>query len=142
MLSGITRNDLLVTSYDIERCDPFLFRSWRARGEELSPDRVGAEYNFFLRDVARATSAAPTNFPPAHFWNERHGSPAYDLFSLVDGGVFANNPALCAVAAAATLYPDRANDYMIVSIGTGQSATPIPYGEAKDCGAWPAGRSR
>lgn len=134
MLSGIDRNDLLVTSYDIERSDPFLFRSWRARGEELTPGREKEEYNFLLRHVARATSAAPVYFPPAQFWNERHGSPAYDRFTLVDGGVFANNPTMCAVAAAATLYPDRDNDYMIVSIGTGQKATPIPYEQARDWG--------
>lgn len=134
LLGNITRNDLLITSYDIERCDPFLFRSWRARGEELSPGRVKEEYNFLLRDVARATSAAPTYFPPAHFYNQRHGADAYDLFTLVDGGVFANNPAMCAVAAAKTLYPDQDNDYMIVSIGTGQSATALPYDRAKSWG--------
>ena len=42
-----------------------------------------------MRDVARATSAAPTYFEPARL----PGNPPY---ALVDGGVFANNPGMCA----------------------------------------------
>jgi len=52
-------------------------------------------YDYLLRDVARATSAAPTYFEPARVYSLSGVS-----YPLVDGGVFANNPALCAYAEA------------------------------------------
>ena len=57
-LGDSTLADCLITtvvpSYDIERREPYFFKSERAR---LSKDR-----NHYLRDAARATSAAPTYF--------------------------------------------------------------------------------
>src|SRR4030095_12766106 len=48
----------LITAYDItDRCAIF-FTSADARTDAI--------YNFYVRDVARATSAAPTYFSPAH----------------------------------------------------------------------------
>jgi patatin-like phospholipase/acyl hydrolase len=44
-----------------------------------------------MADAARATSAAPTYFSPAELDQDRHHYRA-----LVDGGVFVNNPAMCA----------------------------------------------
>lgn len=78
------RTELLVTSYDLEHRKPFYFLSREAR---MNPDYE----NFLLRDIARATSAAPTYFEP-HFipWE-----PTGRLV-LVDGGVFANNPSVLA----------------------------------------------
>lgn len=132
-LSGVKSGaELLITSYEIERRDVFLFRSWRARGVELPPNEDKTAYDFYLRDVARATSAAPTYFEPAHFSNIRGDGPKDD-FSLVDGGVFANNPAMCAEAAARNLFKDRPNHF-VVSIGTGQQQEKIPYDQAKDWG--------
>jgi hypothetical protein len=62
--------------------------------------------------VARAATAAPTYFTPAHI----RTLPAAELpYSLIDGGVFANNPALCAYAAARRLYP-RARRFTIVDM--------------------------
>ena len=81
----------LITAYDItDRCAIFL-TSADARTDDI--------YNFYVRDVARATSAAPTYFSPAHI-----KSINKQIFSLVDGGMFANNPALCAYAEARKLY--------------------------------------
>jgi patatin-like phospholipase/acyl hydrolase len=48
--------DVLVTSYEIAHSFPFFFKSSNAR---LRPD-----YDFPARQVARATSAAPTYFEP------------------------------------------------------------------------------
>ena len=48
--------DVLVTSYEIAHSFPFFFKSSNAR---LRPD-----YDFPAREVARATSAAPTYFEP------------------------------------------------------------------------------
>ncbi len=122
------RTELLITSYDLERRNPHFFKSWKARGERLRGRESAAQREFRLRDVARATSAAPTYFEPAWIRNA-----AGEYFALVDGGVFANNPAMCAVASARALYP-KARRYLIVSLGTGQAQRPIPYDEARDWG--------
>jgi uncharacterized protein len=108
---------------------PYLFKSWKAKGSKIDPGDVPDKLNFRLRDIARATSAAPTYFPPALIRNR-----AGEEFGMIDGGVFANNPAMCALAAAYKLFPD-ARKFMIVSLGTaGSLERPIPYDEAKNWG--------
>jgi uncharacterized protein len=112
---------VLVTGYELEKRDPWFFRSERAK------TRPG--YDFPMRDVARATSAAPTYFPPLGI-----GVPRPERTrALVDGGVFANNPAMCAYVEARTSYPD-ASDVLVVTLGTGQTARPIHYRQAKGWG--------
>ena len=41
-----------------------------------------------------------------------------DYYTLIDGGVFANNPAACALVEARTTHPE-ATDFLVVSLGTG-----------------------
>jgi patatin-like phospholipase/acyl hydrolase len=65
-LSDVSQ-DLLVTSYDLHKRKPYFFKSWKARGEQLNPNETAAERDFYLREVARATSAAPTYFEPVKF---------------------------------------------------------------------------
>jgi patatin-like phospholipase/acyl hydrolase len=115
--------ELLVTAYDLEKRDPFFYRSRRAA---LDP-----RYDVPMRVAARATSAAPTYFEPAQVrWpGER------DV--LVDGGVFANNPALCAYAEGCqrlreTGSPGR--EILLVSLGTGNYTRPYRYEEARTWG--------
>jgi uncharacterized protein len=80
-----------------------------------------------MRFVARATSAAPTYFEPEELKvTTAHGA-------LVDGGVYANNPAMCAYVETKKLHPD-VDDVLVVSLGTGQHTRPIHYAEAKDWG--------
>jgi patatin-like phospholipase/acyl hydrolase len=112
---------VLVTGYELEKRDPWFFRSERAKTRPA--------YDFPMRDVARATSAAPTYFPPLGIRAPRPER----MWALVDGGVFANNPAMCAYVEARTLRPG-ANDVLVVSLGTGQTARPIPYRQAKSWG--------
>ena len=50
----------------------------------------------------------------------------------IDGGVYANNPAMCAYVEARKLQPDT--DVLVASLGTGQYTRPIHYKEAKDWG--------
>ena len=115
----------LITSYDIENRRAKLFNSADA---SISTD------NFLVKDICRATSAAPTYFSPARIQSQ-YGQN----FSLIDGGVYANNPALCAYAEARKMpfgqifktdqkpdYP-TVNDMMIISIGTGSEAKSYPY---------------
>ncbi len=110
------RTRVLVTAYDIEARAPVFFRSEQAKHE--------AGRDFFMRDVARATSAAPTYFEPTRF-----GDPP---MALVDGGVYANNPGMCAYVDRDT--PGDLGDVVMVSLGTGQLTRKLPYEEAKDWG--------
>ncbi len=86
-----------------------------------------------MRQVARATSAAPTYFEPAKLEGE---GPA-DYYALVDGGVFANNPAMCAYVEARRILEAEgaaASDVLVVSLGTGQLTDRLRYEEAAGWG--------
>ncbi len=116
------RVDVLVPAYDLERRQPLFFRS--------APARHDATYDFAMRSVARATSAAPTYFRPLHL----PAPGAQDHYTLVDGGVAVNDPAMAA-------YVDRwagqaapPENLMIVSLGTGSQQTPYTYKDAKGWG--------
>jgi predicted acylesterase/phospholipase RssA len=113
--------DIIVTAYDIERRRPFFFRSARAKVDRL--------YDFPMRMVARSTSAAPTYFEPFRLPAE----PPDGHYALVDGGVFANNPAMCAYVDA---YAGKARhgEVLMVSLGTGSLTRSLPYDEVKDWG--------
>lgn len=118
--------DVIVTAYEIERRMPWFFSSRKAR------HRVEAEGDFLMSSVARATSAAPTYFEPLKVDRGNRG----DYLAFIDGGVFANNPALCAYVEALKMFPDA--DFVVVSLGTGEQTRRIPYEEAKHWGlaAW------
>ncbi len=51
--------------------------------------------DYFMWEVARSTSAAPTYFPAAYAGNLRE-----QMKGFIDGGVFANNPTMCALVEA------------------------------------------
>jgi uncharacterized protein len=110
---------LLISSYDLQGQVPFFFKSHRIASDE--------SYNWNVTDIARATSAAPTYFPPLHLTN---GTEDY---ALVDGGVFVNNPSMAAYAEARALYP-KAEKIVVVSAGTGNRQDQITYASAKDWG--------
>jgi patatin-like phospholipase/acyl hydrolase len=112
---------VLVTAYEIERRTPWFFRSERAQAD--------AAYDFTMADVAHATSAAPTYFEPAKL--AAPGAPG-DYFALVDGGVFAVNPGMCAWAEARAL--ELPQETVVLSLGTGSLIRRIPYDDAKDWG--------
>ena len=122
MLSqALTR--VFVTSYDIETREPYFFKSHRATKD--------ARRDHLMRDAARATSAAPTYFEPAKV-------PSHDPWgykALVDGGVYANNPAACAVVEAMCEWDAKLGDIVMLSLGTGEATRPIMYDEAKRWGA-------
>lgn len=122
-----TLSHLLVTSYDIKNRKPFFFKNWRARGERNPSGESRFDRDFHLRDVARATSAAPTYFEPAKVHSKSNKE-----YQLIDGGVFANNPGVCAVSSAGRLFTD--DEIIILSLGTGETIREIPYEKAKDWG--------
>ncbi len=113
--------DLLIPAYDIERRNAVFFKSHRAK--------VDPERDYWMSHIARATSAAPTYFEPANISNALKTYQTY----LIDGGVFANNPASCAMAEAQVVYPE-ATDIILVSLGTGELTRRIPYDDAKNWG--------
>lgn len=115
--------DLVITSYELETRMPFFFKTRNAR------DREEEGYNFLMRDVARATSAAPTYFEPALLGSKRSRTGRY---GLIDGGVYVNNPGMCAYVEAITRFKER--DPILLSLGTGIINEPIDYKKAKDWG--------
>lgn len=125
----------LIASYDIERRRAVFFTSDDARTDPGS--------NFPMWQVARSTSAAPTYFPPAMAQTVSSLSKkndVNDLYHIIDGGLFANNPTMCALVEAVKLFKTKdsdgnehlrfLNDFFIVSIGTGTVEKPYPYPKA------------
>jgi len=111
--------DVLITSYDLETRKPLFFKSTKAKKDN--------NRNFKIWEAARATSAAPTYFEPLQLFTRNRAKQ----FGLVDGGVFANNPAMCAFAEATAM--DK-KDLLVVSLGTGETNKPYLYSEAKKWG--------
>lgn len=114
----------IITSYDIEQRQTKFFaqHDYQRRGQ-------GGDY--LVRDVCRATSAAPTYFETAQV-----KSLSGVNYALTDGGVFANNPALCAYSEVRNSKGQpTAKDMFIVSIGTGSENKPYSYDDAKNWGA-------
>jgi patatin-like phospholipase/acyl hydrolase len=116
---------LLVPAYDMENGTAFFFKHRPERR-----DRTETDPNYYLRDVALATSAAPTYFEAVPL------SPIGDPRThrcLVDGGVFASNPGLAAYIEARKTFPDAAK-YVILSLGTGIVTRCYPCAQMKEWG--------
>ena len=110
---------LLISSYDLQGQLPFFFKSHKIAALP--------KYNWPVASIARATSAAPTFFPPFHLTRDTED------YALVDGGVYVNNPAMAAYAEARALYGST-SEFMIVSVGTGNRQDQITYAKAKNWG--------
>ena len=120
--------DLLVTAYDMTEREPFFFKRWKAKGDPA--------WNFSLADAALSTSAAPTYFP-CHQLGGR---------ALVDGGVFAANPTIAAIAEALGRVSDpparlTLDELLVISIGTGEFNVGFPASKVRGWGklGWIAG---
>ncbi len=115
--------DTIITSYEIEKRENIIFQSSIAKLED--------ENDFYMRDIARATSAAPTYFEPAKIKpinKEQH-------YYLVDGGLFANNPAMCAYTYFIEHVKGReSKECLMLSLGTGNVFKPILYKKAINWG--------
>ena len=81
--------------------------------------KLTADNEYYLWQIALATSAAPTFFPLA-----RVRIPHSDSANLfVDGGLWANNPSLVALAEALTYAKAKIEDIHILSVGNIKSST-------------------
>lgn len=113
--------DVLLTSYDIELRRAVFFSK---RAALADPD-----LNFFMSDVARGTAAAPTVFPAV----EVRSLNAARTYRLIDGGMVANNPGVCALAEALSMCGSGA-EFLMLSLGTGEYEAPIPFDRAVNWG--------
>jgi uncharacterized protein len=106
--------ELIVPAYDMTEPGPFFFKTRNARERRLE--------DYPLTVVARATAAAPTYFEPL---------PVGDR-ALVDGGVFAVNPAMSAFAEVLRFHPSA--DVVLLSLGTGQRTRSRRFADIDDWG--------
>jgi uncharacterized protein len=109
-----TEPELLVPTYDTAAPGPYFFKTGNARADSADDAALSA--------VARATSSAPTYFEALEL-GER---------SLIDGGVFAVNPAMSAFAEVLRMQPGA--EVILVSLGTGERTHKRPFDEIKDWG--------
>jgi uncharacterized protein len=94
---------ILLTAYDLVGRSALLLRNDR---------------DMSMVDAAHGSSAAPSYFEPARVGD----------LTLVDGGVFATNPAMCA-------YADVDGDVeLLVSLGCGEHTRELPFETVKDWG--------
>jgi patatin-like phospholipase/acyl hydrolase len=116
---GNLRKPCLLTSYDITQRKAVFFNSVTGRADQ--------QRNYLLKDAILASTAAPTFFPPTC---KKERNSCYGC--LVDGGVVANNPALCALIEALKL-PDckRLNQIVTVSVGNAKNTKSYSYQKAK-----------
>ena len=121
----------LITAYDVDNRTTHLFRQHRAAHQE--------EYDFAVKDMCSATSAAPTYFPPVNIVNGNGIE-----YTLVDGGVVLNNPVLSAYSevrkAVIAHGPEEdpkelsAKDMFVLSLGTGSIKKEYKYDKIKNWG--------
>ncbi|MEA5013512.1 MAG: patatin-like phospholipase family protein [Candidatus Limiplasma sp.] len=113
----MTLTEILVTAYDMTSDTPWFFKTSFAKGHRDPVDDP------LLTQVVRATTAVPTYFPPLDM--EGH--------CMIDGGVFAANPTLCAYAQARVMYPEE-EEFLVVSLGTGLELQPRSCDQVKNWG--------
>lgn len=106
---GELKKRVLITSFDLDNESPEeMERTWKPKlfhnlpGPDNDDDRLAA-------DVGLYTSAAPTFFP--------------SVDGYIDGGVYAGNPAMCALAQTqdSRYEPAPLADVVMLSMGTGMS---------------------
>lgn len=104
------RGDLIVT-YVSDRYGPSFAKTHQIR-HGYAPD-------FLARDVAAATSAAPTYLPPHQMQSiSSNGREARREITAMDGGLAANDPSKCLLTEMFKAY-SKADAYFLMTIGTG-----------------------
>lgn len=102
-----TLKPICVTSYDLMNNEISIFKSRKSQEEGQNP---------FLFEICRATSAAPTYLPSYNMkWNNK-------IRSMIDGGVYVNNPTLVGISDALKNRYGRKvklKDLKVLSLGTG-----------------------
>ena len=128
--------EVFVTSYDIEQRIPVFFTNKLEKQQIESRKFRKLCTGFTVTDAALATSATPTYFAP-HRVSTSHNPGGY--YTLVDGGLVANNPTNLAIVEAQISRQENeqalnTDDILIVSLGTGSLTTIYPYKDVKNWG--------
>lgn len=118
---------ILITGYDVFERKTVFFTREAAQKHEAR--------NYYFRDVARATSAAPTYFETVKIVSKG------DIHScIIDAGLFVNDPTMCAVvevmksSSAILNRKPELKDLYIFSLGTGKEQQRYKYEDIKDYG--------
>jgi hypothetical protein len=102
-LLGDSMIPLVIPSFNLGENDVYLFKT--PHHEKLKRD-----HSLPMWAVAMATTAAPTYFPAFRLPGDR--------VRLIDGGVWANNPAMVGVTEAVSIFGRRLEDIRVLSLGT------------------------
>jgi patatin-like phospholipase/acyl hydrolase len=98
---------VIVTSYDVKNNEPLIFKTRNAVWDKNL-------YNAKLKDVCRATSAAPTFLPS---YEMEYGGKSR---ICIDGGIYINNPAMAGVSdVLRSIEGLNIKDIECLSLGTG-----------------------
>lgn len=139
--------EVFLASYEIEYRSPVFFtnRLEKEKTEGRSFRRLCQGIS--MHQATMATSAAPTYFQPyvipTHHTFADNPMPALagkKNYTLIDGGVFANNPTTLALIEARASYQQETgeslslNDILVVSLGTGALTRVYTYEKAQHWG--------
>jgi uncharacterized protein len=108
-LLGDSTKRLVVPAWDVQRGTVHIFKT-------PHHTRLTRDWRIPMVDVAMATSAAPLFFPAAHVDGHR----------LIDGGVWANNPAVVAIAEAVSMLNIPLDTITVLNVGTIDQLTDHP----------------
>lgn len=100
---------LVIPAWDVGRGSVHVFKT-------PHHERLRRDWRIPMVDVAMATSAAPTFFPAA----------CVDGHRLVDGGVWANNPSVIAVAEAVSMLGVPLSAIRVLNVGTTEPVSHHP----------------
>lgn len=117
VLFGELIKPVLIPVYAVSKREPVIFKSWDKRYTD-----------FYASDVVVGATATPIFFPAITIYNMNKSK----RYTLIDGGIYANNPALIALRYAMKLYPSK--KYILVSIGTGMHILKLTLKDVKDWG--------
>lgn len=97
--------------------------------------RMNKSRDYFLEDIARATSAAPGFFESKEILKDATGEDTEIMLNFWDGGMFANNPSEIVLMEAQKAFPRaKLEDFVLLSIGTGEKKIKISHKESQKLG--------
>lgn len=100
-LLGSSSKRLVIPAWDVQRGSVHIFKT-------PHHTRLARDWRIPMVDIALATSAAPLYFPAARVDGHR----------LIDGGVWANNPSVVAIAEAISMLGIPLSSINVLNIGT------------------------
>lgn len=108
-LLGDSTKRLVIPAWDVQRGAVHIFKT-------PHHTRLARDWRIPMVDIAMATSAAPLYFPAARVDGHR----------LIDGGVWANNPSVVAIAEAVSMLHVPLSSIRVLNVGTIDQLTNHP----------------